>query len=735
MTICFPRIYYLRDKRQGSERACPVPDGFAVLVPVHRFQHLIWRGLRELIAPRRRLCSGMTLKGLLASTLCAALLPATAPAADLPVRTVTLYKHGIGWFGRQGTIPAGESARLDFKSGEMNDVLKSLTIVDQGGKVTGLRYDSSIPLEEKLADLPFAIEKGQPLSALLDQVKGARIEMEFGTQKVAGAIVAARLIAGDKEHSEREQATIYLDTGELRNVDLGAAAAIRFTDPKLQAQLRNYLTAVTDSRSKERRSLYIDSTDAKAHDVRAEYIIPMPAWKSSYRLLFDPAGTSATLEGWAIVDNTTGEDWTNVRMSLISGRPVSFVSQLYPPKYTNRPGAELAEDKPVAPGVYSGAVADTALLSAPKTAMMLGGNAGGVTGGVVGAVPSGGGAEFSMRRGDFASRPSSVAASASTQELADLFEYSIDTPVTVRRDESAMLPFVQQKVTARKLLIYSDMNSSSPMSAAEITNTTGKTLDGGPLTVYDAGAYAGEALVETVKAADKRFISYGLDLGTRITTALNSHNDDVRELHIRNGLLLTKGAMAQTRTYTIRNVDARAKTLIIEFPVRTGYTLTNTAKPFETTGDVYRFEVKVPAAGTVEFPVTDENVYDRQFSLSSLTPDAVAVYVRNRTISEAARTQLERIVDLKGQITQKEGEKRTVSEQIQSASQDEERTRQNIISLQGVAGQQQTVQGYALTLSEHEDAISKMRQRQSAADQQIKTLQGQLTRLIESLNF
>src|SRR5580698_9674454 len=131
--------------------------------------------------------SRMNPRSLVALIVCAAL----AKSAELPVRTVVLYKHGVGYFERGGTLGPGESARLDFKAGEMNDVLKSLTISDQGGKVTGLRYDSSIPLEQKLADFPFRIGGGEPLSAVIDQLKGARIEMEFGPQKVAGAIVSA----------------------------------------------------------------------------------------------------------------------------------------------------------------------------------------------------------------------------------------------------------------------------------------------------------------------------------------------------------------------------------------------------------------------------------------------------------------------------------------------------------------------------------------------------------------
>src|SRR6202035_674163 len=180
-------------------------------------------------------------------------------------------------------------------------------------------------------------------SAVIDQLKGARIEMEFGPQKTAGAIVSARLIAGDKDHPEREQLTLLMDSGELRNVDLAAATAIRFPDAKLQLQFKDYLAALTGARSQDKRSVYIDSIDSKSRDVQADYIMPMPAWKSSYRLLFADTG-QPTLEGWAIVDNTTGEDWTNVHLSLVSGRPVSFIRLLYEPRYVQRPVAELPDD-------------------------------------------------------------------------------------------------------------------------------------------------------------------------------------------------------------------------------------------------------------------------------------------------------------------------------------------------------------------------------------------------------
>jgi hypothetical protein len=671
----------------------------------------------------------MNPRSLVALIVAAAILP----AAELPVRTVVLYKHGVGYFERAGSLGAGESARLDFKADDMNDVLKSLTITDNGGKVTGVRYDSAIPLDQKLNEFPFRLSDGQPLSAVLDQLKGARLEMEFGPQKTAGEIVSARMIPGDRDRAEHEQLTLLMDSGELRNVDLSAASSLRFTDSKLQLQFRDYLTALTDSRSKDKRSVYIDSTDTKSREVKAEYIMPMPAWKSSYRLMFGDAGASPTLEGWAIVDNTTGEDWTNVHMSLISGKPISFISSLYDPKYIKRITAELPEDQAIAPTVYSGAVTTGSLAAAPAAPGIGQGSGGGMGGG--GAFRAMAKAPSAGLLMDSLSQPSTVAVAGAATEIADLFQYSISNPVTVKKNESAMLPFLQQKIAARKLIVYSDTGKANPLNAAELTNNTGRTLDGGPVTVYDAGAYAGEALVETVKNLDKRFIGYGVDLGTRISTNLNSHTDDVRELHVHDGMLIARSAIVEKRTYAVKNIDPRAKTLVIEHSIRGNYKLIDTPQPTETTRDVYRFEVKIPAGGSVDFPVTEENVYDRQLVVSSLTPDSLLVYIRNQTLGDAARRQLQAVADLKTRIAANSSEKQRLDGDIQNLTRDEDRNRQNISSLSGVSGQQQIVQDYARKLADQETRIAQIRDSQTALDNQRASLQSQLNDAIAKLNF
>jgi hypothetical protein len=653
-----------------------------------------------------------------------ALLAAAAMAADLPVRQVILYKHGVGYFERSGQLAPGESARLDFKANEMNDVLKSLTVQEKGGgKVSGLRYDSSEPLSQKLAEFPFQLPAGAPLSAVLDQLKGARVEMKFGTETVAGAIVSGRLVPGDDKRPEREQITLLLDNGDLRNFDLNAASSMRFSDPKLQSQFKDYLAALTGARSKEKRSVYIDSTDSKSRQIAAGYMIPTPVWKSSYRLIFGETG-QPLLEGWAIVDNMTGEDWTNVQLSLVSGRPVSFVSQLYEPRYITRPSAELPEEAAQRPVVYEGAVEKDAEMkviaqkAAPAARFM------------AGAAPPPP-APSAAPRG---LQESSVVADITARELGDLFEYRINTPVTVRKSESAMLPFLQQKIDSRKLLIYTDQSSVHPMNAAEITNSTGKTLDGGPLTIYDAGAYAGEALVETVKQGDKRLISYAVDLGTRITTAFDSKGEIVRELHLRRGILTSRVAAQETRTYTIKNVDAKPKTLIIEHPVRPQYTLLE-RKPSEKTPRAYRFEVKLAAGAEEKFPVVEERLYDQTYAVSNLTPDVIVTFTRNKNLSDAARKQLEQIAAQKRQIAEMDGDIRRTDAGVNDLVRDQERMRNNIGSLNQVSGQQQQVQTYAKQLAVQEAQIATLRDHSAEVKKKKAAAESALNALIESTDF
>jgi hypothetical protein len=653
---------------------------------------------------------------LLVGSLAFALL---LPAAELPVREVVLYKHGVGFFERSGRLAAGDTVRLDFNASEMNDVLKSLTLTDKNGaKISGLRYDSSVP--HKLTDFPFEIGN-DGLPGLLDRLRGARVEVRLGAETIAGVIVNTRTVAGNGHDPEREPLNLLLDSGDLRTVDLNAVAGLRFADPKIQDQFRAYLAALAANRSKEKRSVYIDSTGAGAREITASYMIPSPVWKSSYRLILSGSG-QPVLEGWAIVDNTTGEDWTQVRLALVSGLPISFVSQLYAPKYVERPAADLPDDSAAHPVLHAPAL--TAPPPPPPAARQQQYLVGGYLQTHSGTNVLDGQAEMA----------STIAPQSEAAELGELFEYRLSQPVTIRSNESAMLPFLQQPIEGRKIVIYSDHSSSHPTNAVQLTNSTGKTLDGGPITVYDSGAYGGEALMETLKAGDRRLISYAVDLGTRITEAFGSSTAVVREIHASRGMVTTRLTAEETRTYTIHNADQKAKTLILEHPLRQGYTLQN-QKPASKTAANYRFEVPLEAGATQEFKVSEQNVLFQSTAISNANPDILLHLLDNRELSPAGRQQLQKIAEQKRLVVENYQAGKDVQSQISDLGNEENRIRQNIQTLLNVREQQQLVQTYSRQLDATEQKLVGLRDRQAELEKQKTTLQAGLDRLVEALSF
>ena len=240
--------------------------------------------------------------------------------------------------------------------------------------------------------------------------------------------------------------------------------------------------------------------------------------------------------------------------------------------------------------------------------------------------------------------------------------------------------------------------------------------------------------METLKAGDKRLISYAVDLGTRITEAFGSKAAMIREIHANRGLVTTKYAAEETRTYTVRNVDQKAKTLIIEHPMRVDYTLLS-QKPKEKTATNYRFELQLAAGATQEFAVNEERVYEQSIAVTNLTPDILLSYVQNRSLSDAGRRQLQRVADQKRQIVENDRALQDVDAQMRASTADEDRIRRNIQSLNSVAGQQQQVQTYARQLDTQEQQLATLRDKQAELQKKKSALQGELDKVVEALTF
>src|SRR5260370_4160306 len=237
----------------------------------------------------------------------------------------------------------------------------------------------------------------------------------------------------------------------------------------------------------------------------------------------------------------------------------------------------------------------------------------------------------------------------------------------------------------------------------------------------------------TLKTGDKRLISYAVDLGTRLTTQFDSNRNIVREIHVNRGMLTARSAMQETKTYSIRNVDQKPKTLIIEHSQRPEYKLLS-QKPAETTTNAYRFEVKLGPDSNEKFPVTEERVYDSTTAISSLTPDVLLTYVQNKAISDAGRKQLQQIIDLKRQIAATDSQILQLNSDVNNVVRDQERIRQNLMSLNQVSGQQDQVQKYARQLSTQESQFATLRDRESDLKQQKLAHEASLSAMIEKLD-
>lgn len=685
------------------------------------------------------------------SLLLLAVAAFTLHAAELSVSRVVLYKNGLALFERSGKVEPGEAIRLEFKKSEMDDVLKTLVLDSTGSAITNLRYQLDEPLATRLGQIGLTIKPGVTLASLLDELRGARVALTAASGPIEGTIVSGRLSQQAKQ-AQKQELTVLTTAGELRVIDLDGVSAVKLSDDRLQKRLAEALGAYEQAQSQERKSLWVE-TGGKGGSLLARYLAPAPAWKSTYRLAFlDKPGdkNEAMLEGWAIVENTSESDWKNVQLTVVSGRPISFISKLYEPKYVERQSLELAETENALPAEYAAAPAP---LNAPMAGVQ------GVVGGVPGGIPGGAAKSSAARRFDgtglmapkripkmipmmaeadsvrqLQEATSTIIADTEAQEIGELFEYRFGQPASVKAGESLLLPFVQQKISARQVYIWNQSEGAHPQRAAELKNTTGKTLDGGPVTVYAPEGYTGESLLSTLKAGDKRFITFAVDLGSKVTTKFDTTSEVVRSVKAERGIITTKTVVEQRTTYTISNVDAKEKALLISHPVQGNLTLLS-PKPEEKSAERYLFAATVPASGTTSLTVAEERPLQESISISSMPAEQIVAWISARKVTAEAKKKLEAIVAKKNEAADAALEVQRLQNKLTAGESDENRLRMNIQTLHSVAGQQDQVSNYATQLAKKENEIQDLHARLDDARKRQATLEEELATLVEKLSF
>jgi Carboxypeptidase regulatory-like domain len=787
-----------------------------------------------------------------------------AQAPELPVRRVVLYKNGIGYFEHLGRVRGNQQIHIDFTSGQLNDALASLTVLDlDGGRIGGVSYNSTAPFDRRLGALRLPLDEQTSVSKFLDAMRGSRLEVTSGSDTVSGRLLSVerktRTAGGTT--LEVDMISLVTESGEIREMEVTPATHVRLTDTGLHGEMNQYLGLLASEREQDLRRMTLATTGIGERQLFVSYISEVPVWKTTYRLVLSgKSDKKPLLQGWAIVDNTVGEDWDNVELSLVAGAPQSFIQQLsqpyygrravvpLPQEYENAPqthearllggaqiagrvldpsgaavgdaqvrvldnnGREIARTTSDSTGQYGfsglpdgsyqlefqnrgfnklvmnnaqirggiggeqdarlqvGEVSQTVTVtaSAPEVEMTsaevsgkarnvgsgrgLGSGSGrGTTGGTFGGTMSVGNLPLNGRNfanltniqpgvagGEFNSlMQASTPAAALGEDLGDLFEYKLKDRVTIRKNQSAMVPILQSEIRAEKVSIWTaGRNSGHPLRGVWLTNTSGETLDGGNFSVLEDEIFAGQGLLDPIKPDERRMLSYATDLGMLVRAAGSAAPQRVTRVAITHGVMVRTSEVREIKTYTIRNEDAAQRTLIVEHPARLGWNLSrDTLRPEETSLGTYRFRVVIGPKQSTSLEINESHPVATQIQLDSVTDDQLALMVKEGSVTPAIEQALRQILNKKDEVAALSSESEKRDDEIKRIYDDQERLRENLKALKGSAEEKALTQRYTQQLSDQETRLEKLQVEKDELDKKSAAAQAQVDKMIEELSI
>src|SRR5262245_14933066 len=620
-------------------------------------------------------------------------------AQKLPVTQVVLFNSGVGYFHRSGEVDGETRVDLQFSAADINDLIKSLVVHDAKGKAVPLRYDSQEPIEKTLKSFAIDLSANPSFGQILNQMRGQKIEVTLQTNNPAlnglpgsltGTIIGMETT--HRPHSPTapgvaEMELLNLNCAEgLRSVPLSAVQRVRFLNPNVESEFRRALDVVAVGHDSLKKTVHLGFKAEGRREVRVGYVVENPIWKTSYRLVKTDSG-KWRLQAWANVENTSDEDWNDIKLTLVSSRPISFQMDLYPPLFIPRPTVEPALFASLRPPTYAGPLTNSAInlpgfgvqggvgfgggfggnpngntLNAiqpgamnPMAAQLANqmGNLGGQFGNQGGQFGFPGGRDGGNRyqnekaffvdnnsgrlnwdqmqqrrnadqpaKGDSKARqmaqqlgsaltnvdPDFIERARAADELGQPARYTIDQKVTLPRQQSVMLPILDEEIEADKVSIYNErVHATRPLHGLKIKNNTKQRLMSGPVTVYEGDQpYSGDARLLDLQPNEERYLSYALDTGVEIKPFETVRPGPEMTARMENGRLQVQYKLRNTRTYVIVNRSPEDRKVVVEQPVRGGWKLVKPEKPSELTTDLYRFDVEVKAGATVKYEVSEE---------------------------------------------------------------------------------------------------------------------------------
>jgi hypothetical protein len=653
--------------------------------------------------------------------------PQTSP---LPLKRVVLFSSGVGFFEHSGTVRDNAKVEMKFKTEDINDLLKSMVARDfDGGEVSTVAYGSKDPITKTLQSFSIDLTSHVTLAELLRQIRGERVIIET-PRELNGLIVGVetrKKTIGENQIVEYDVLNLLTDGG-LSAVPLESVGRIKLANEKLDAELRRALAILASAHATDKKSVELNFQGKGERRVRVGYVQETPVWKTTYRLvLSDNAQEKPFLQGWAIVENTSEEDWNGVRLTLVSGRPISFKMDLYEPLYVPRPEVQLELFASLRPQSYDQDMKRkdaefAAKAKAPAFAPAAAPAPGMAMGGRSVARRANLAAEADGRAGGFAateekSEPmddanllsrQGVRSVAEAGNVGNLFQYAIAAPVTLARQQSAMLPIVNADIKGEKVSIYNaGVQPKHPLNGLRFTNATDLHLMQGPITVFDGGVYAGDAKIDDMPPGAQRLLSYGIDLDTEVASQAKSQPDELLSMKLMKGVLIASRKYVRSVEYTVKNSGKSAKTVLVEYPLDPNWTLVEPKEPAETTRNMYRFAVAAKPGEPAKLTVAQQRIERQDIALGNLDDAAIHYFISAKAIGPKVKAALEEIIKRKTELQQVFVQRQQLEQRVRQIGEDQARIRQNMPQLDR---QSEVYRNYVKKFSDQEAELEKLRE-------------------------
>ncbi|MBX3378119.1 MAG: hypothetical protein KF678_14080 [Phycisphaeraceae bacterium] len=690
---------------------------------------------------------------------------AARQSAALPIKSLTLYRSGVGCFERRGMVDAGETVQLRFKTEQINDMLKSMVILDQQQALQSVAYGSKEPLERRLASFGVNIADNPSMSELLNRLRGSAVKIVTDEGELSGTIVNVEsrptvLTTTGAQGATQNVANlpwISLLTGKgVQSVNLTKARGFELLDKELAAELNKALAALAEHRAERVKAVDVTFGGSGARPVVVAYIHEMPVWKTSYRLVLPDAAEKKgdkdkgqpTIQGWAIVENTTDEDWENVQLSLVAGRPVSFQMDLYEPLFVFRPEIPV----PQVPGVMPRMYAEGSRLAERQALRDVSGRpmspaaaepsparaAPGVGGrGRVQSATAEGGAYARKDADERMLGLSSLgayapSAAAEGGEIGEVFQYQMKTPVSLERQRSAMLPILSSAIEGRRVSIFNAADSTEhPMRGVEIKNSTGLQLMPGPISVFDGAAYAGDAQIGHVTLGDKRLLAYSVDLDVKALVKEDSKGT-VRKVRIVNGSIEQTIKQENKVSYAFVNKDEkRSRTIIVEQRKMDGWDLVTPKKALEETEDLYRFEVELDAKEPGKIDIVQERTDKEYYAVTGYDVGTLVAFSKDGKASAKVVEAVQKAAAMQATLNDTKRRIEQLDSERTGIDQDQNRIRQNMGS---VSRDTELYKRYATKLNEQETRLEEIREQRAKEVATMNRQQAELNSYVAGLN-